>query len=118
LPDLPLNFYTKAHFEGPEKKLAEAGPLVRPSKPATVNRYIELLRALLNLAIEDGELKENPLRFYHPFSKEGTRRALAEDEARAQLRPATQRANVLSSIAPAVRPRSVPLNTTTNVGTA
>ena len=85
LPDLPLNFYTKAHFEGLEKKLAEAGPLGRPSKPATVNRYMELLRALFNLAIEDGELKENPLRFYHPFAEEGTRRALTEDEVRAIL---------------------------------
>ncbi len=82
-PDLPLNFYTKAHVETLEKKLAAAGPTGRPSKPATINRYMELLRSLFNLAIEDGLLHSNPVRSYEPYAEEGTRRALSDEELRA-----------------------------------
>ena len=84
-PDLPLNFYGKGHVEALEKKLSASGPGGRTPKPATLNRYMELLRHLFNLAIEDGIIRENPMRFYQPYAEEGTRRALNEDELRAVL---------------------------------
>lgn len=93
-PDLPLNFYGKAHVESLEKKLSASGPTGRPSKPATLNRYMELLRSLFNLAIEDGLVRDNPMRFYQPFAEEGTRRALSEDELRAVLGAARSLASV------------------------
>jgi integrase len=93
-PDLPLNFYGKAHVEALEKKLSASGPTGRPSKPATLNRYMELLRSLFNLAIEDGLVRDNPMRFYQPFAEEGTRRALSEDELRAVLDAARSLAEV------------------------
>lgn len=93
-PDLPLNFYGKAHVETLEKKLAAAGPTGRPSKPATVNRYMELLRSLFNLAIEDGLIRDNPLRFYEPYAEEATRRALTDDELRRILAAAHSLADV------------------------
>ena len=89
-PDLPLNFYTKAQVEALEKKLLASGPLGRQPKPATVNRYMELLRSLFNLAIEDGILRENPMRFYQPYAEEGTRRALSDDELRSVLAAAAE----------------------------
>jgi integrase len=93
-PDLPLNFYGKAHVEALEKKLEAAGPGGRPSKPATINRYMELLRSLFNLAIEDGLVRDNPMRFYQPFAEEGTRRALSEEELRSILAAARSLAGV------------------------
>ena len=84
-PDLPLNFYGKGHVEALEKKISAPGPGGRTPKPATLNRYMELLRSLFNLAIEDGLVRENPMRFYQPYAEEGTRRALNEDELRAVL---------------------------------
>jgi integrase len=84
-PDLPLGFYGKQHVETLEKKLAASGPLGRVPKPATLNRYMELLRSLFNLAIEDRIIRENPVRFYESWAEEGTRRALSDDELRAVL---------------------------------
>ena len=55
-------------------------------KPATVNRYFELLRHLFNLAIEDGYLRENPTRYYIPFVENGARRALSQDEIKKILK--------------------------------
>lgn len=89
-PDLPLNFYGKAHVEALEKKLLEASALGRQPKAATVNRYMELLRSLFNMAIEDGILKQNPLRFYQAYAEEGTRRALSDDELRSILAAAVE----------------------------
>ena len=89
-PDLPLGFYTKAHVEMLEKKLSAADAIGREPKPATINRYMELLRAMFNLAIEDGVVKDNPLRFYQPFAEEGTRRALSDDELRRILAAASE----------------------------
>ncbi len=98
-PDLPLNFYTKAHVEALEKKLAAAGMNGRTPKPATLNRYMELLRAMFNLAIEDGALKENPLRFYQPYAEEGTRRALTDKEL----------AKVIAAAGDYTKPRGAPI---------
>ncbi len=89
-PDLNLRFYTKGHVEMLEEKLTAADALGREPKPATINRYMELLRAMFNLAIEEGILKENPLRFYQPFAEEGTRRALSDDEIRQILAAAAK----------------------------
>jgi len=87
-PDLPLGFYGKAHVEALEKKLTAAGPLGRVPKPATLNRYMELLKTMFNIAIEDSLIRENPMRFYQPYAEEGTRRALTTDELRAVLEAA------------------------------
>jgi integrase len=75
LPDLPLRQYRAAHFEDLERILQEDG-----KGSVTVNRYMELLRHLFNLAIEDGILTANPLAHWEPFIEDGTRRALTDDE--------------------------------------
>ena len=93
-PDLPLNFYGKGHVEALEKKISAPGPGGRTPKPATLNRYMELLRSLFNLAIEDGLVRDNPMRFYQPFAEEGTRRALSEEELRSILAAARSLAGV------------------------
>jgi integrase len=74
-PDLPLGQYTPAHVRELEAALFE-----RKLKPATVNRYMELLRNLFNCAIEDGAATANPIRSYQPFAEDGARRALSDDE--------------------------------------
>ena len=74
-PDLPLGQYTPAHIRELETILFEHG-----LKPATVNRYFELLRNLWNCAIEDGAAITNPIRSYKHFTEDGTRRALTDDE--------------------------------------
>lgn len=80
-PDLKLNEYTRDHIEELERKLfAFKAKRASGLKPATVNRYMELLRNLFNEAIEDKVLDDNPLRTFTPFAEEGTRRALTADE--------------------------------------
>lgn len=74
-PDLPLGQYSPAHVRELEAALFE-----RKLKPATVNRYMELLRNLWNCAIEDGAATVNPIRSYQPFAEDGARRALSDDE--------------------------------------
>jgi integrase len=73
--DLPLGQYGPAHVRELEAALFE-----RKLKPATVNRYMELLRNLWNCAIEDGAATVNPIRSYQPFAEDGARRALSDDE--------------------------------------
>jgi len=73
--DLPLGQYGSAHVRELEAALFE-----RKLKPATVNRYMELLRNLWNCAIEDGAATVNPIRSYQSFAEDGTRRALSDDE--------------------------------------
>jgi len=54
-----------------ERKVAES----------TANRYFEILRHLFGRAIEEGRIKDNPIRlYYQPFREEGGRRALSTDE--------------------------------------
>jgi len=74
-PDLPLGQYAPAHVRELEAALFE-----RNLKPATVNRYMELLRNLFNCAIGDGAATANPIRAYQPFAEEGERCALSDDE--------------------------------------
>jgi integrase len=75
LGDLPLSVISKQHV----KKLEEE--LFRQKRgSATVNRYFELLSHMLNLAIEDGYLKENPCKYYQRFVEDHTRRALTRPE--------------------------------------
>jgi len=74
-PDLPLGQYAPTQVRELEAALFE-----RKLKPATVNRYMELLRNLWNCAIEDGAATANPIRSYQPFAEEGERRALSDDE--------------------------------------
>jgi integrase len=77
-PDLPLAQYRRTHIDDLERQLKGDG-----LKPATVNRYMELVRHLFNCAIEDGILSKNPLAHYEPYVEDGTRRALADDEIKA-----------------------------------
>jgi integrase len=77
-PDLPLGQYRRSHMDDLERSLKNDG-----LKPATVNRYMELVRHLFNLAIEDGFLIKNPLAHYEPYVEDATRRALSDDEIRA-----------------------------------
>jgi len=77
-PDLPLAQYRRAHMDDLERQLQDDG-----LKPATVNRYMELVRHLFNCAIEDGLLSKNPLAHYEPYVEDGTRRALTDDEIKA-----------------------------------
>lgn len=74
-PDLPLGQYSPTHVRELEAALFD-----RKLKPATVNRYMELLRNLWNCAIEDGAANANPIRSYAPFAEDGTRRALSGEE--------------------------------------
>ena len=73
--DLPLGQYTPAHVRELEETLFKRG-----IKPATVNRYMELLRSFWNCAIEDGAATTNPIRSYKHFTEDGTRRALSDEE--------------------------------------
>lgn len=77
-PDLLLSQYGSAHMDALERQL-QADKM----KPATVNRYMELVRHLFNLAIADGLLAKNPLAHYEPYVEDGTRRALSDDEIKA-----------------------------------
>ena len=81
LGDLPLSSINKSHVKKLETALFE---LKRGS--ATVNRYFELLSHMLNLAIEDGYLKENPCKYYQRFVEDHTRRALTKAELTRILR--------------------------------
>jgi integrase len=74
-PDLPLNQYGKSHVADLEKKLFK-----REISQTTINRYFELLRHFFNCAIAEGYLKDNPIKFYQPFTEDGSRRALSEVE--------------------------------------
>ena len=85
-PDLPLAHYTPAHVRELEEKLFSKG-----LKPATVNRYAELLRNLWACAIEDREATENPWRQYKPYAEDGVRRALTDAEVTAILAEAARR---------------------------
>ena len=70
-----LSTITKKNVEDLENYLFKEG-----KSSTTVNRYFELIRHLLNLAIEDGYLKENPIKYYVPFVEEQKRRALSKEE--------------------------------------
>jgi len=74
-PDLPLGQYAPSHVRELEAALFE-----RKLKPATVNRYMELLRNFWNCAIEDGAATANPIRSYKHFTEDGMRRALSDEE--------------------------------------
>jgi integrase len=64
--------------------------LSKKVKRSTVNRYFEVIRNLFNLAIEDGYLRENPVRYYKPYVEEGERRALSREELSRILEAAAQ----------------------------
>jgi len=73
----------KSHIEKLENFLFS-----RNLKSSTVNRYFEVLRHFFNLAIEDGYLSENPVRFYIPFVEDGERRSLTTEEIKSILESA------------------------------
>ncbi|MBA7550186.1 Tyrosine recombinase XerC [subsurface metagenome] len=96
--DLPLSRMNKKDVEKLEKFLFS-----RKLKPPTVNRYFELLRHLFNLAIEDGYIKNNPIKNYLPYVEDGCRRALSRDEAKVILESAKKiqkepRSNIQSAV--------------------
>lgn len=83
--DPKLSSISKRHIKELEQYLFK-----RKLKSTTVNRYFEILRALFNMAIEDGYLKDNPARFYVPFLEDSTRRSLSQNEVRKILDAAKQ----------------------------
>jgi len=98
IEDLPLSRMDKKDVEKLEKFLFS-----RKLKPSTVNRYFELLRHLFNLAIEDGYIKNNPIKNYLPYVEDGCRRALSRDEAKVILESAKKiqkepRSNIQSAV--------------------
>jgi len=74
--DRSLGSIGKEQIEKLERYLVEK----KKTKPATTNRYFEILRHFFNLAIEEGHLKENPLKGYEFFQEDGERRALSREE--------------------------------------
>jgi integrase len=74
----------------------------RKIKPATINRYFEILRHLFNVAIEEGYLKENPLKGYQFFVEDGQRRALSRDEISRILESAKKMQAKAKSSIPAI----------------
>jgi integrase/recombinase XerC len=95
--DPPLSVINRTSVKRLEEHLFAAG-----LKPATVNRYFEILRHVFNQAIEDGLMKVNPCRYYEPFIEDGAGRALEPDEVRAILKAA--RTIQHSPSGPAVEP--------------
>jgi integrase len=79
-----------SEIEKPDIEKLEAHLFSQKLRPSTVNRYFELLRHFLNLAIEDGYLKENPARFYQPFVEDGSRRALSKEDLSKILQASSQ----------------------------
>jgi integrase len=78
LGDRPLHTYRPENFRQLEGALFELG-----KAGATVNQYFHLLHHLFELAIQDGLLKENPLRGFQYFVEDRERgRSLSEDEIR------------------------------------
>jgi integrase len=63
----------------------ERALLAKKRSTTTVNRYMALLRHLMNHAIEEGVIRENPVKCYVPYIEEPRRRALTDDEARSVL---------------------------------
>jgi integrase len=93
--DRPLSSIGKQQIEKLEKYLLEKKKI----KSATVNRYFEMLRHFFNLAIEEGHLKENPLKGYEFFIEDGERRALSREEISRILESArTMQANPRTSV--------------------
>lgn len=79
--NIPLQQLNKSHLQKLENTL-----FARKLKPATVNRYFELLRHALNMAVDEMYITENPVKkYYTPFVEDGTRRALTQKEVQAVL---------------------------------
>jgi len=86
LGDIPLHLISRKHIEHLEHQLFK-----RKIKPSTVNRYFELLRHMLNIALEDGHIRKNPVtKYYIPYTEEGQRRALSPSEVTKILNAAKQ----------------------------
>lgn len=60
----------------------ERALLAKKRSTTTVNRYMALLRHLMNHAIEEGIVRENPAKCYVPYIEEPKRRALTVPELR------------------------------------
>jgi integrase len=85
LGDRPLHTYKPENFRQLEKALFGLGK--KGLSSATVNRYFQLLRHLFELAIQDGLIKENPLRRFQYFVEDRERgRSLSEDEIKALVK--------------------------------
>jgi len=81
--DPPLSAIGKSHIEKLEARLLSGDNRVSTT---TLNRYMQLLRHLFNLAIEERVITENPLRHYEPYIEEQTGRALGGEEITAVLK--------------------------------
>lgn len=83
--DLPLSAFGKSHIEKLEKRLLSGEDAVGTT---TLNRYMELLRHLFNLAIEERVITENPIRHYEHYVEDRSGRALSGKEITAILEAA------------------------------
>lgn len=87
LGDLPLSAIGRSHIEKLERRLLSGDKAVGTT---TLNRYMETLRHLFNLAIEERVITENPLRHYEPYVEEQKGRALSGAEIAAVVEAARQ----------------------------
>jgi integrase len=85
--DLPLSGIGKSQVEKLERRLLSGD---NPVGTTTLNRYMETLRHLFNLAIEERVITENPLRHYEPYVEEQRGRALSAGEIAAVVEAARQ----------------------------
>ncbi|MGB7297519.1 MAG: tyrosine-type recombinase/integrase [Candidatus Aminicenantales bacterium] len=80
--DSPLSEIGKSHLEKLESRLLSGKDAVGTT---TLNRYMELLRHLFNLAIDERIIVDNPLRHYEAYVEEEKGRALSGAEIAALL---------------------------------
>ncbi len=75
LNDPCLKWINKGHIRKLEDYL-----FAQKRSQTTVNRYFQTLHHFLSLAIEEGHIKENPIKGYEYFIEAKRRRALSEEE--------------------------------------
>lgn len=92
LGDMALGSFGKREVERLEK-----GILKKNRSTTTVNRYMALLRHIFNHAIDDGIVRENPIKCYVPYIEEPRRRALDVTEIRKVLLAASAIQDCLAS---------------------
>lgn len=81
-----LEEYQAQRLRGMESEYPEE--VIKPVTPATVNRDFQIIRAMLDLAVKAGAIKENPARKVKDLRESGGRipRALYDDEIKSFFR--------------------------------
>lgn len=89
--DHPLGSIGRREVERLEKAL------LKSRSTTTANRYMALLRHIFNHAIDEGLVRDNPVKCYVPYIEEPKRRSLTDDEIAAVLCAADAVQSCLSS---------------------